>query len=529
MTSSRSKASTSKWWVIAVALLLLGGIAHANPRKRVVVLDLDGPKGDKFHDELVKLLKKTATVISVDKWNGVAEELSATGNSPGDIKKVAKKLKIDGVVRGTVEKRRDSYLLKLKLHAGTSGKVVGNVDTKSEEDRIDAGAKSDIQDELVASIGELEANRGGGGGDEDEDEDKPTKVAKKPPVEDEEDKPVKKSGFAKRDDEETGGSKVGKVAKKEPVKPVDDEEDKPVKKPPAKVETAALRTKTDDDDDKPAKPAKKVAAREDDEDEDGGGVSANSGDDDGAVAANKFSIGERAVDAVLGLSVTARRMSFKFGADTAKPPGYKGKPVAGGVLDVTVYPFAIGHKRKGALKHVGLTAMYDQVFSIKSETGAGMKLKSSESRWAAGLSFRYPFSDSPTAPVVGGTVRYGKQKFTITGDSGLPDVSYTMLEPMVFFKYPLGPKLALSAAAGYIAITDSGEISNSREYGASTVSGIEAEVGAELMITENIYARLLLKGQTIGHDFKGDGMRSDGVAGARDSYYGGQLTGGYAF
>ena len=125
MTNSRSRASISSWLVLAV-LLLSVGVANAGGRKRVVVLEFEGDKAEKFHEDVVKLIKKSHTVISIDKWNGTAEEMSATKPTDKNIKKVAKKLRVDGVVSGVVEKRRDEYILRIKLRAGTSGEVVGS-------------------------------------------------------------------------------------------------------------------------------------------------------------------------------------------------------------------------------------------------------------------------------------------------------------------------------------------------------------------------------------------------------------------
>ena len=123
MTRSSSKAV--RFWFVLVALLLLTGIANAG-RKRVVVLEFDGDKAEKFHADIVKLIKKSHTVVSIDKWNGAAEEMSATKLTDKNIKKVAKKLKVDGVVSGTVEKRRDEYILRMKLRSGVSGEIIGS-------------------------------------------------------------------------------------------------------------------------------------------------------------------------------------------------------------------------------------------------------------------------------------------------------------------------------------------------------------------------------------------------------------------
>ena len=92
--NSTSKASTSSAWVVLAVVLAVvagaAGVAEAG-KKRVVVLDFEGPKSAKFHDELVKLIKKTHTVISTDKWNGTAEEMDAADVSDKNVKKVAKR------------------------------------------------------------------------------------------------------------------------------------------------------------------------------------------------------------------------------------------------------------------------------------------------------------------------------------------------------------------------------------------------------------------------------------------------------
>ena len=132
MPRSRTRLKASSAWIILVTLLLLTGAASAG-RKRVVVLDFEGDKAEKFHEDVVKLIKKSHTVVSVDKWNGAAEEMSATKLTDKNVKKVAKKLKVDGVVTGTVEKRRDEYIVRIKLRAGASGELVGTaINIKSE-------------------------------------------------------------------------------------------------------------------------------------------------------------------------------------------------------------------------------------------------------------------------------------------------------------------------------------------------------------------------------------------------------------
>jgi len=505
------------------------------------VLDFEGPKGGAFHDELVKLIKKTHTVVPTDKWNSAAEELDASAVSEKNIKKVAKKLKIDAVVEGKIEKRRDAFIIRLKLHEGRSGELVGNaIDTKAEGPRIDGRAQRDLKDELVSAIDNVEANHLGGGDDADDA------------------RPVKK-GFSKRSDDERGADKVDKKAAK---KPDDDDDALPAKKGAKKPDDKlAAKSKTDDpppskkagkanksdddgdgDDPDPAdKRAKKKKVASDDDDGAGAEAEVDAGAPVGAGTA--LSPGERALDAVIGMSLTARRMSFVFRPDLAmRPPGYRGGPVPGAMIDATVYPFAVGHKREGALKNLGLSLMYDRVIVVNSKDMAGNVYASTESRFGIGAVFRYAFNRTATSPVVLGSLGYSSQAFTISSSGGtmvgVPNVQYSIFEPGLGLRYPLNEKLIAGLDLKLMAVTGAGQIQNADQYGSASVLGVEGALAVDYLFTRNIFARAAFRLETIGYTFKGTGTLSnarDGnpatvdVAGARDTYIGGLVTVGYLY
>jgi len=554
MTSSRSRASTSKRWLVLAFLLAMFGVAHAE-RRRVVVLPFEGEKGAQFQDAVVKIIKKSHSVIPVDKWTGTAEDLDATKINEKNVKKVAKKLKIDGVVTGTVEKRRDEYILRIKVRAGKTGEYVGNViNTKADGPRLDGSAARDVKDELVELITNLDSNRTSSGGDEEE-EDKPTK--KKPPVEEEEEvKPTKKKPPAKAvpvEEEEDKPKKGSGFSKKKPPV-VEEEEEVSPKKKTAKTE----KTEEEEEEDSPKSKKRpkggdgeeeegdEVAAKEDGdsekedgEKEDGEGELTEEADPKGKMAAaTAVSPGNRAVDAVVGLSFNARRMSFKFDADLASPPpGYKGAPAPGLVIDATIYPLAFGHSSTGMTKNFGLTFMYDKVLLINSKDMTGQKLDTKAARYAVGAAFRYPFNQTATSPVIGAQVRYGRQNFTIAAGADIPNVNYTILDPGVFFRYPVSEKVVLNLDAAFMLITNTGAIQKADSYGPATVSGFEGEIGLDYMFTKALFARAAFRFETIGYTFKGganmssnrDADETQDVAGARDSYLGGLATVGYVY
>ena len=92
-----------------LALLLVPGLAEA--RRRLVVLEFTGPKASDFQADVEKMLKKSNSVIPTKKWDAAAEDLDATKVNEKNVKKVAKKLSIDGVIVGRVEKRGSRYNL----------------------------------------------------------------------------------------------------------------------------------------------------------------------------------------------------------------------------------------------------------------------------------------------------------------------------------------------------------------------------------------------------------------------------------
>jgi hypothetical protein len=553
MTSSKSSKWIARAVVVLIALVLgTPGVASAG-RKRLVVLDFEGDEAEAVQTSFVKFLKKTHTVVSVDKWNTAADELGATKINEKNIKKVAKKLKIDGVISGNVEKRRDEYIIRIKLRSGSSGTLVGDqVNAKTDAPKLSKKAKGDLEDELFGQIDGLEAVRGGGGDEEEEapaaeeEDEKPSKFGGKLRTEDEE-KPAKlsKKELEKQKKEEEAAKKEADRLAKEEAK----EAEKKRKDDAKKEEAAALATKKDRDREevsdpdeeeeesplptKEKKKKKKVASSEDEE-----GIEESVEATGNMSTKMALSPANRAVDAVVGVSMNMRRMSFTYASDIGqRPAGYKGKLVPGGFIDMTLYPLALGHKRpsKDIMKNIGATAMYDQVLLVKSKDASGNELKSAQVRYAFGLVFRYPFGTSESAPVIGARLRYGSQAFKISQPAPLPSVTYSMVEPGVFFRLPiLDNKIVLDANAAFLLVTNTGQIQDAMKYGGATVTGFEFNLGADYHLGDALFLRGMVNYETIGFSFKKTGSLptpTDNmkVTGARDNYYGVVVSAGYLF
>jgi hypothetical protein len=592
MTSSRSSASTSKYLVLLILLLGVGN-AYAE-RRRVVVLPFDGEKGEKFHSAVVKLVKKSHTVISAEKWESAAEELSAGKFSEKNIKKVAKKLKVDGVIQGSVDKRRDEYIIKLKLYSGSSGTVAGSVSTKAEGPRLDGSASKDVKDELISSIGDLDSVRGGGGGDDeeepktkkkkkgDDEEEEPEPVSKKKKGDDEEEEP-KKTGFGSGkmkkgdDEEEEPKSKKKKADEEKAAKKKADEEEKAAKKKADEEEKLAKKKKKADDEEKKKKKGddeETTAGKGDDEEnpvegnekkrpktkkgDDGEEVAATGDGDDGeteveakgevGVKMDKAlarSPGRRAVDATLGVSFNARRLSWKHDADLAagagagqgRPPAYKGLPAPGAIVDISAYPLAFSHKSDAITTNIGVNVLYDRALLISSKNIDGTKLATASQRIGFGGLFRYPFGKSATSPVIGARLRYGRQLFEIGGNADIPNVGYSFLEPGVMVRFPINEKITANLNASYLMVLKVGDLQGADAYGKGSASGFDIEIGGDYSLGGALFARGTLKVESISHKFDGVGMLTTNrdadmevdVQGAKDMYIGAAFTVGYLY
>lgn len=587
MTNSRSsrfrKSSWLAWFAaISFVLGLVANSAEAGRRRRVVVLDFDGPKAEKFQAGVVKLIKRNHTVVSIDVWTRVADELNASKLTEKNLKKVARKLKIDGIVTGEIEKRRDEYLIRLKLKAGTTGELVGSrVDTKSRTAKLDAKAQREINDELIAAIDELELNRGSGDVVDDSEADAPDgegKRKKKPseaveltddgeetepapsgrsktsksgkPVTDAEDdtelRPAKKPKRTKDtaiDDEPPADAKPERTGKRRPQTTVDDADAEPGK--PVAKDPASSRSEKPNQDD--ASPDRKARARDGEPKE-----SVESGADRKSGHHTVLTPGNRAIDVVVGTSLNVRRLQFQADSDLIDaPPAYRQSlPVAGALIDATFYPFALTQNRTTFLSGLGLELMYDRVLFINSQRKyvdnmsqqQVADLRTTQDRYAVGLVLRYPVSERF---VVGGKAQYSSQRFEIAQQlpnntpTDVPSVGYTMIEPKLFVHYSLTRSVALSAEGGVMLVRNSGAIATAMTgYGATSTSGFEASAGVDYNVTRSIFVRVAGRLERFSLTFKGDenslantrdGDAMQDVRGATDLYFGGIATIGYAY
>jgi hypothetical protein len=426
--SSRSIVSASS--LLVCVLVLLFGAAPAHAGRRVVVLDFSGPKADRFHQDVEDAIRKNKhTIVSVDDWNAKAEDLGASKVNARNIQKVARKLKVEGVVVGEVEKRGQRYYVHLRLREGASGEYVAEVEIVVRQGKLGSDGVDVIKEELLPAIKELSKLGGrSDGAEEDDDEDaddepRGTKGKKKSGFgrhdddddedadpddadaddaaddDDEDEAPVKKTKkqlkaeAAAKKKADAAAKKKAKAEAKAQAKADAKEKAEAAKKAKEKKRKAELAAADDDedadadddadedsDDDRPVRKGKKgkrITDDDEDSDEDDGDdrVAAEDDEDVGvdedtdrprARGEVEDSPFTRPVDVAAGLSVTARRLAFTPAAGAAPVQGYRGNPVAGAVITADIYPLAFNKKNHSFTRNLGLTLMFDRVVKIQS-------------------------------------------------------------------------------------------------------------------------------------------------------------------
>jgi hypothetical protein len=591
MTSSRSIGSTSKRVLLALFVLCaLAGTASA--RKRVVVLDFDGPKADTFQSQIEAVIKKSASLVPARKWDDAADELGAGSMSAKNVAKVASKLDVDGVVVGKVDRRGSRYFVHVRLRSGATGEQVGEVELVVRGGKLSSSDLGEVRDQIGGAIAQLEPPRRGGDDDEasaDDDDDAPRAKGKHDKGkakgkhkltdddaaaaaddagdDDDDDAPKSKS---KHDRDKHKGFR-GHDRGDDDVAAADDDEgdDEPKAKGKTKHDKDKAKNKArakdrdrgDDSDDRDSDDRgsddrgsddgdDRVASRDDD-------ASASSDDDEAIGAEGEVARdpNHRPLDALAGFSFTSRNLSFTTSPGlTNKPQGYKGGlPVTGVYVGADLYPLAFNAKNRSITRDLGLTFLFDRVLSISSQLtytdmgGATQKvsLGTTEQHYALGVVFRHTLGTRPMAPTLFASVRYNRAKFVIdkaTAPMGvtvdIPNTDYTYVDPGLAIRYPVTPKIALDGGARVLVITNTGEMQSPDQYGAATVLGFDLDAGADYLLNKQWFVHAGLKLSTIGFSFKGAGTLSnnrDGdpttvdVSAARDTYYGAIVTAGYLY
>ena len=499
--SSRSNASASSRprllarraaALAALALLLVAGAPAAEAaKKRVVVLDFSGPRAGKFQPAVVKGLRKVATVIPQRRFTAAAKRVKRFKANAEGVSKVAQRLNAHGVLTGKVTRKRGRYTLTISIREGQSGEFVAEeIVVTTKRPRLTRAQERKIERELRAIVRGLPSPKAEPEEEEPEEEEAPEET----PVAEEEPEEEEPTRSASAEDDGGRGDDDGEQ---------EDGED-------------------GGDGEEPSGSVKLSAAQQADLDARG-----------------------RAIDLTAGLSVMSRSLTFSFDPGQAQTPqGYDGAMVPGLYVNGELYPMALVNKSSnGFMRHIGLTAVLDKVLLIKSKPlDMDVDLPTSQTRFGVGLVYRWNFGAKPTSPTLKLSARYNKLSFTVDETAApdamvtLPDVSYAYIDPGVGLRFPVSEKIAAFGEARYLLVSGAGPISDPEQYGGTSASGLDFELGGEYKLGSTLAIRAGFRLLRIGMTFDGSGTLADrngdmtqDVQSATDQYLGFHASAGWLF
>src|SRR5688572_23625670 len=157
--ASRSNGSARNK-VLLGALIATLVVALATPawaKRRVVVLGFDGPKSGASQAAVTAAVKKKHTVVPATKWVKTARKLRAKKSTNKNVAKVAKELKIDAIVVGSMKRKKNRWSVTVSVREGKSGKTLDSVTVRLSSPKPDKEAKAELAANVLQLIEQADA------------------------------------------------------------------------------------------------------------------------------------------------------------------------------------------------------------------------------------------------------------------------------------------------------------------------------------------------------------------------------------
>ena len=162
--------SNSNWNALAnrllvafiFGLLVLGtgpGSAAAGS-KRLVIQKIRGPSAAAFYRDVLLVLEQRHNLVSNDRYDKYARQLGATRVNARNVRRVAQKLGLDGVIFGKVRRRGGKYLLTLTLRAGVDGQIIGTAIVETRRPQLNREQRRKMKRDLLDLIDQLSSSGG---------------------------------------------------------------------------------------------------------------------------------------------------------------------------------------------------------------------------------------------------------------------------------------------------------------------------------------------------------------------------------
>ncbi len=108
----------------ASAGVVAGSASTARAERRVVVLDFDGTRSPILHEDVRDLLEARFELVPSRTYERAARRMHAETFKAPHVARVSHAIAADAVVGGRLEKRRDHYVLHLRIFSGADGELL---------------------------------------------------------------------------------------------------------------------------------------------------------------------------------------------------------------------------------------------------------------------------------------------------------------------------------------------------------------------------------------------------------------------
>ena len=510
---------------------------------RVAVLKIEGARTAKIRKSLEELVANEHAVVSHRSYKKTARRLRAKKLNPSQVARVADKLRLDGILSGTIVAWKGRYKLMLRLHEGTTGRTIKRLTVRLNRPQLTSTMEERIGDWLLSAIeelGDIEASNDDDGiddadrdepsaddEDEDEEEDRRARVRKK-----------KKANKKAKRSKKTSKKRWRRTSKRS--------------KPRKSARTLVADTEDEDEDEQDDDDNEESEATEVDEDEDDEADNEEDDDDIDSAIDRESSLlrssRDRAVSLASGVSVVKRSLTFSNRADMMNaPPGYDGPTAPGVALNGELYPGVLLDKG-GVAARLGVGITVDHVLSLKTSVGEGdmaSSLATTQQRLGFDVRYRHHFGSKATHPSLVASVGYNHMTFKINKNAAMvntevdiPNTRYRYVNPGLALRVPVSPRVAVNAQGRFLLVLSTGEVQNADQYGGAKVTGFDAGGSIDISLAKHWMIHLLGNYTAIGYDFLGEGdltKNRDGdessidVGGALDRYISGALAIGYVY
>lgn len=504
--------------VVAIAFCVLASSTDAwAQRKRIVILSVEDAPSPKLRKDIVSLVRSGKhTVISAKTFNKTARRLRVRTLTSENLVRVAKRLRADGVLSGSVTEEGRRYYLRLKLQSGVTGEIIQTIRIRLGRARLRSRkVKRGLRRQLMAAIRQLPPRAG---------------VKRKP----------RNTGGGSDAIEVVTGVNAG-TGKKNTGQG---------------KRTGAGTNRVTTGGNTGGGNGRRVSAANT------GGSNAVRGSDttgDGRTDGS-LSLGldpdeepgevRRAADVRIGASVVRRSLQFVLAEQFPEAPNDYIGPLAPGLnIAGDLYPLELTSVGGSLLAAPGFAFRYDTVLGLQTaiDTGGGAAAlaPTEQTRYSIGGRLRFRLDSLPMQPTitVGGGI--GRLSFMVDPNAvpngvilDVPNTSYEFFDPGAWLALRVHERVRVEVGGQALLVTDAGEVQQPDQYGGANITSYCLDFGVEYRVTRNWRLRAAGSYTTLGLEFLGNGAQTsnrDGdpgdvdVLGAEDSYIGGVVALGYEY